>query len=62
MLKNESTRHGLANKLTPVRLRLEKFLLDNSNGRTKNMSDNEILKDAIILIEDTIAQIDDILC
>ena len=62
MLKDEAKRHGLANKLTPLRIRLEKFLLDYSDGRMKNKSDHETLKEAIGLIKETIAQIDDILC
>ena len=64
MLKNKSrnSKHGLANKLTPVRIRLEKFLLDHSEGRLKNKSDQDKLNEAIMLMEATIAQIDDILC
>jgi len=60
MLKNKSKSHALANKLTPMRIRLEKFLLDHSEGRLKDKSDHENLKKAIVLIEGTIAQIDDI--
>ena len=61
MLKHKSKRHGLANKLTPLRIRLEKFLLDHSDGRLKNKSEHEMLKEAIALIKGSIAQIDDIL-
>lgn len=50
----------MANHLTPMRVRLEKFLLDYSDGRFKKKSDKEILKKALILIKGTIAQIDDI--
>lgn len=60
MIKNKSKSHGLANKLTPMRIRLEKFLLDYSEGRIKDKSDLEILNEAILLIKRTIAQIDDI--
>jgi len=64
MLKNKSkiSMHGLANKLTPMRIRLEKFLLDCSDGRLKNKSDHDLLKMANEHIKSTIAQIDDILC
>lgn len=62
MLKNNSKKHALANKLTPMRIRLEKFLLDYSEGRFKNKKDHELLKEACVLIQGTIDQIDDILC
>jgi hypothetical protein len=62
MLKGKFKRHGLANKLTPMRIQLEKFLLDHSDGRLKSKSDHEILKGSFVLIKGTIAQIDDILC
>jgi hypothetical protein len=62
MLRYRSKSHSLANKLTPMRIRLERFLLDYSDGRLKNKSDHETLKEAMVLIEGTIAQIDDILC
>lgn len=62
MSENNSESHSLANKLTPMRIRLEKFLLDYSEGRLKNKSDGETLQKAIVLIEETIARIDDILC
>jgi len=63
MLKDNSSisKHDLANQLTPMRVRLEKFLLDHSDGRLKNKSDQEVLNEAIVLIKGTIAQIDDIL-
>ncbi len=60
MLKDRSKNHSMANHLTPMRVRLEKFLLDYSDGRFKKKSDKEILKKALILIKGTIAQIDDI--
>ena len=60
MLKVKSTKHGMANKLTPMRVRLEKFLLDYSDGRLQNKSDSEILKQSMKLIEETIVRIDDI--
>jgi hypothetical protein len=64
MLKNksESFKHSLANKLTLMRIRLEKFLMDYSDGRMKNKSDQAIQKQTIVLIQNTIAQIDNILC
>jgi hypothetical protein len=61
MLKDRSNSHALANKLTPVRIRLEKFLLDHSEGRLKSKNDQETLQQAIELIKSTIAGIDDIL-
>ena len=63
MLKNKSKniRHTLANKLTPVRIRLEKFLLDYSEGRLQDRGDLQILKESIVLIKETIVQIDKIL-
>jgi hypothetical protein len=62
MLRNKSKSHSLANKLTPMRIRLEKFLLDYSDGRFKNKSNHGIINEAMALIEGTIARIDDILC
>jgi hypothetical protein len=61
MLKHKLNNHALANKLTPIRIRLEKFLLDHSDGRLKSKSDQETLQQAIELIKSAIAQIDDIL-
>jgi hypothetical protein len=60
MLKDKSKGHVLANKLTPMRIRLEKFLMDYSDGHLKNKNDHETLKDAIVLIKGTIAQIDEV--
>ncbi len=58
MLKNKpkNYKHVLANKLTPMRIRLEKFLLDYSDGRLQNKSDHETLKEAIVLIKNSIAR------
>jgi hypothetical protein len=61
MLKDRSKSHALANKLTPMRIRLEKFLLDHSEGRLKSKSDQETLQQAIELIKSTIVEIDHIL-
>jgi len=58
MLKNKLKSHLFANKLTPIRVRLEKFLLDHSEGRLKNKSDHELLKMANNLIKGAINQID----
>ena len=60
MIKNKSISHSLANKLTLMRIQSEKFLLDNSGRKLKNKGDREKLKEAIALIEGTIAQIDDV--
>lgn len=60
MLKDSSInfRHSLANKLTFMRIQLEKFLLDDASGRLIEMNDKEKLKEAIELIDGTIDQID----
>lgn len=60
MLGNNLKIHILANKLTPLRIRLEKFLLDYSDGQFKNKSNYEILNEALKLIEGTINHVDDI--
>jgi hypothetical protein len=60
MLRYNSKYHALANKLTPIRVRLEKFLLDHSNGCFKNKNDFEKLKEAKKLIAVTIVRIDEI--
>jgi hypothetical protein len=57
---SKSFEHGLANRLTPMRIRLEKFLLDYADGRFKNNSDHENLKKAMDLIRATIVQVDNI--
>jgi hypothetical protein len=60
MLRNKLKSHSLANKLTPIRIRLERFLLDHSEGWLENRSDTEKLKEAQWQIERTIVQIDNI--
>ncbi len=60
MLKDKTNSHGLANKLTPMRIRLEKFLLDYPDVQWKNKDERETLKEAIFLIKKTVVQIDDI--
>lgn len=62
MSRNRSQRHSLANKLTPIRVKLEKFLLDHSDGLMKRKSDQMIVNDAVVLVQRIIAQIDEILC
>ena len=52
----------MANKLTPIRVKLEKFLLDHSDGLMKRKSDQMIVNDAVVLVQRIIAQIDEILC
>ena len=52
--------HAIANKLTPMRISLEKFIMDYLDLRFKDRCDKQILNEAIVLMQETIVQIDDL--